>query len=75
MDLHARTMHVCILAHEGQVVFDKNLSCHFDSLRHTIAPFGAGIVIGAEGRFGWYWLADRCAERDIPFVVGHALSM
>jgi transposase len=25
--------------------------------------------------FGWYWLADRCAEHDIPFVVGHALYM
>jgi transposase len=25
--------------------------------------------------FGWYWLADRCAEHQIPFVVGHALYM
>jgi transposase len=25
--------------------------------------------------FGWYWLADRCAEQHIPFVVGHALYM
>jgi transposase len=25
--------------------------------------------------FGWYWLADRCAEHDLPFVVGHALYM
>jgi len=23
--------------------------------------------------FGWYWLADRCAENHIPFVLGHAL--
>ena len=25
--------------------------------------------------FGWYWLADRCAEQHIPFVLGHALYM
>jgi transposase len=75
IDLHARTMHVCILDHTGGVVFDKNLPCHFDSLLQAIAPFRDGIVIGVECMFGWYWLADRCAEHDIPFVVGHALYM
>jgi transposase len=25
--------------------------------------------------FSWYWLADLCAEEDIPFVLGHALYM
>jgi transposase len=25
--------------------------------------------------FTWYWLADLCAEQDIPFVLGHALYM
>jgi transposase len=75
IDLHARTMHVCILAHEGNVVFDKNLPCHFDSLLQAIAPFQDGIVIGVECMFGWYWLADRCAEHHLPFVLGHALYM
>jgi hypothetical protein len=68
-------MHVGILAHHGNVVFDKNLPCHFDTLLQAIAPFRDGIVIGVECLFGWYWLADRCAEHDIPFVVGHALYM
>jgi len=75
IDLHARTMHVCILDHQGNVVFDKNLPCHFETLLQAIAPFRAGIVIGVECMFGWYWLADRCAEHHIPFVVGHALYM
>jgi transposase len=75
IDLHARTMHVCILDHEGNVVFDKNLPCHFDTLLQALAPFRDGIVIGVECMFGWYWLADRCAEHGIPFVVGHALYM
>ena len=75
IDLHARTMHVCILDHTGGVVFDKNLPCHFDSLLQAIAPFRDGIVIGVECMFGWYWLADRCAEHNLPCVVGHALYM
>jgi transposase len=25
--------------------------------------------------FAWYWLADWCADRGIPFVLGHALYM
>jgi transposase len=75
IDLHARSMHVCILDHEGLVVFDRNLPCHFETLLKAIAPFRDGIVIGVECMFGWYWLADRCAEHYIPFVLGHALYM
>jgi transposase len=75
IDLHARTMRVCILDHESNAVYDDNLPCHFDTLLKAIAPYRDGIVIGVECMFGWYWLADRCAEHNIPFVVGHALYM
>ena len=75
IDLHTRTMHVCVLDAVGTVVLDRNLPCHFETLLQAIAPFREGIVIGVECMFGWYWLADRCAEHEIPFVVGHALYM
>src|SRR5262249_27985749 len=75
IDLHARSMHLCILAHDNQVVFDKNLPCRFETLLQAIAPFRDDLVIGVECMFGWYWLADRCAEHNLPFVVGHALYM
>jgi transposase len=75
IDLHARTMHVCVLDPTGAVVLDRNLPCQFESLLKAIALFRDGIVIGVECMFGWYWLADRCAEHHIPFVVGHALYM
>jgi transposase len=75
IDLHARTMRVCILDREGSVVYDRNLPCHFDTLLKVIAPYRDGIVIGVECMFGWYWLANRCAEHGILFVVGHALYM
>jgi transposase len=75
IDLHARTMHVCVLAHDGSIVLDKNLPCHFETLLQALTPCRDGLVIGAECMFGWYWLADRCAEHHIPFVLGHALYM
>jgi transposase len=75
IDLHARTMHVCVLDGAGNVVLDRKLACHFESLLQAVAPFRDGLVIGVECMFGWYWLADRCAEHHIPFVVGHALYM
>jgi transposase len=25
--------------------------------------------------FGWYWLADACAEAGLPFVLAHALYL
>ncbi len=75
IDLHARTMRVCILSQNGDVVYDDNHACDFPTLLQIIAPYRDGIVIGVECMFGWYWLADRCAEHGIPFVVGHALYM
>ena len=29
IDLHARSMHVCVLDAAGTVVYDRNLACHF----------------------------------------------
>jgi transposase len=75
IDLHARTMRVWILDQQSTVVYDRNLPCHFPTLLQAIAPYRDGLVIGVECMFGWYWLADRCAEEGIPFVVGHALYM
>src|SRR4051812_37578333 len=35
IDLHARTMHLCILDHDGHVVFDRNLACRPDAFLHA----------------------------------------
>lgn len=75
IDLHARTMHLCVLDAAGTVVCDRNLACHFETLLQAIAPFRDDIVLGVECMFGWYWLADRCAAEHLPCVVGHALYM
>src|SRR5947208_2758513 len=75
IDLHARTLHLCVLAHDGDVVFDRNLSARPDVLLHALAPFRDGLVVGVECMFAWYWVADLCAQESIRFVLGHALYM
>jgi len=75
IDLHARSMHVCILDHAGALVFDRNLPCRPESFLRAVAPFRDGLVVGVECMFAWYWVADLCAQHNIPFVLGHALYM
>jgi transposase len=75
IDLHARTMHVCILDHEGNVVFDKNLPCRPEAFLRAVAPFRDGLVVGVECMFAWYWVADLCQAENLAFVLGHALYM
>ncbi len=38
IDLHARTMHVCILDHQSTVGYDRNLPCHFPTLAQAKRP-------------------------------------
>ena len=32
-------------------------------------------MLGCESTFNGYWLADECRERQLPFVLGHALYL
>jgi transposase len=75
LDLHARTMYVCILDHQGEIVLHRNLKASPDALLKAIAPYRDDLVIAVECMFTWDWLADLCAQEGIPFVLGHALSM
>jgi transposase len=81
VDLHARTMYVCVLDQAGSVVFDGNLPAGPDAFRLALAPFRGApgspsdLVVCCECMFAWYWLADFCAAEQIPFVLGHALYM
>jgi transposase len=75
IDLHARTMHLCILDHDGKTVFDKNLPCRPESFLRAVAPFRDNLVVGVECMFAWYWVADLCRVENIDFVLGHALYM
>ena len=75
IDLHARTMSVCILDQRGEIVLHRNMKTAPETFLQAIAPYRAGTVVAVEGMFTWYWLADLCADAGLPFVLGHALSM
>lgn len=75
IDLHARTMYLCILDQAGETLLHRNMQATPEALLKAIAPYRGQIVLAAECMFTWYWLADLCAEHEIPFVLGHALSM
>src|ERR1700722_1793894 len=75
VDLHARTMYLCILDDAGVILLHKNLAADPEAFRTAIAPYRDGLVVAAECMFAWYWLADWCRAEGIPFVLGHALYM
>jgi transposase len=75
IDLHARSMYLCILDQTGAIVLHENLAASPAAFREAIAPYREGLVVAAECMFAWYWVADLCSEENIPFILGHALYM
>src|ERR671918_2450346 len=75
IDLHVKTMYVCILDATGQVLVHRNLKSTPEALLDVIAPYREDLVVAVECMFTWYWVADLCAAEDITFVLGHALAM
>jgi transposase len=75
IDLHVKTMYVCILDGTGQVLVHRNMPSTPEALLEVVAPYREDLVVAAECMFTWYWLADACAADGIAFVLGHALAM
>src|SRR5688572_11049625 len=75
IDLHARSMYVCILSHDGEIVLHRNMKAAPEAFLKAVATYRQGLVVAVECIFTWYWLADLCAQQGIPFVLGHALYM
>jgi transposase len=75
VDLHARSMYLCILDRAGNIVWHEDLPAEPAAFLEAIAPYRAGLVVACECLFCWYWLADLCQAENIAFVLGHALYM
>jgi len=73
IDLHARTMYLCVLDASGAVLLHKNVRSGPEEFLDAVAPFRDDLVVAVECIFTWYWLADLCGEENNPFVLGHAL--
>jgi transposase len=75
IDLHARTMYLCILNQDGEIVLHRNMRAAPEPFLQAIAPYREDLVVCVECIFTWYWLADLCTQEGLPFVLGHALYM
>jgi transposase len=75
IDLHARSMYLCILNQEGAILLHRNMPAGPEPFLKAIAPYREDLVVCVECIFTWYWLADLCAREGLPFVLGHALYM
>src|SRR5262245_44443119 len=54
---------------------DASLPAQPGPLMRALAPSRHEVVLGCECMFGWYWLADRCRDEKLPFILGHAPYM
>jgi len=75
IDLHTKKMYLCILEQSGDIRFHRNIKTDREVFLKVIEPYREDIVVSVECMFTWYWIADLCAEQDIPIVLGHALYM
>jgi transposase len=75
VDLHTRTLSLCVLDQAGAIVVEATVPPDPDRFLAALAPYRDGLVVGCECLFAWYWLADLCAAERIPFVLGHALYL
>ena len=75
IDLHARTMYVCIMDHEGTILIHRNMPATAQTLADVLKPYREDLVLAVECIFNWYWAADLCSRIGVEFVLGHALYM
>ncbi len=75
IDLHAKTMYLCILDREGKILLHQNIKSRPEPFLAAVRPFREDLVVAVECMFTWYWLADLCRNEGIEFVLGHALYM
>ncbi len=58
IDLHARSLYLCILDQAGQVLVHRNMRANPDAFLKAVAPYREDLVVSVERMFTWYWLAD-----------------
>ena len=70
IDLHARQMYVCVLDRDGKKLVHTNIHNNdFAYFLKLVAPYRHDLTVCAECMFGWYRLADACADAGIHFVL------
>jgi transposase len=69
IDLHARTMYVCILDAEGQVLVHKNLRSAPEDFLEAIEPYREGLAVAVECTHGGKAKNDRIDALKIATLL------
>lgn len=75
IDLHKKSMYVCIMDRSGKIFYHQNMPCNFESFLLAAEPYLPNLAVGVEAMYCYYWLFDCCQEAGIPFYLGHPLYM
>ena len=75
IDLHARTLYVCIVDQLGEILVHQEISADPQKLLKLLEPYIGNVIVGVECMHCWYWVSDFCEEHGIDFILGHALYM
>jgi hypothetical protein len=75
IDVHARSLDVCILNRAGEIMRHRNMQASPEPFLKAMAPYREALVVCVEWMFTWYGLADLGGREGILFGLGHALSM
>ncbi len=71
VDLHARTMYVCIVNQADEIVYHREIPTKADLFLEKLAPYRDDVVVCVECIFTWYWVANLCVAEGILCVLGH----
>ena len=73
IDLHAKTMYLCIINAAGETVLHRNIKTQASALAKAVAPYQDDLVISVECLFTWYWIADWCQQKQYRLCVRSCL--
>ena len=75
IDLPARTMDVCVLNQDGEVLWPRDMQAAPEPFLKAMASDREDVGGCVEGLFPWDGLADLCAPEGMPVVLGQALDL
>ena len=74
IDLHARSMYLCILDQSGAIVLHKNYRTSPQSLLRAVEPYREDIAIAVECIFTWYGGVFPARMHKPKFFAGSSFS-
>ena len=56
IDLHAKTMYLCIMDADGEVLFHKNMKTERETFLRSIRKYRDDLCVSSECMQSWYWV-------------------